>query len=171
MSRNEILLAAVTALSSTVLAQPSGWPPSPNHLTLPVWPGVAPGAPSNLPPEVDSNTAKDPLIAGRPIVRLTNVVTPTLTLYKPKGKSNGAAVVVFPGGGYRILAIDLEGTEVCEWLNSAGITCVLVKYRVPDSGPYPKSSAALRILQRRGRFRVRPGIGHAVFHQDAVDAR
>ena len=148
MSRNEILLAAVTALSSTVLAQPSGWPPSPNHLTLPVWPGVAPGAPSNLPPEVNSNTAKDPLIAGRPIVRLTNVVTPTLTLYKPTVKSNGAAVVVFPGGGYKILAIDLAGTEVCDWLNSAGITCVLLKYRVPDSGPYPKSNAALQDAQR-----------------------
>ena len=65
-----------------------------------------------------------------------------------KGKNSGAAVVVFPGGSYRILAIDLEGTEVCEWLNSAGITCVLLKYRVPDSGPYPKSSAALQDAQR-----------------------
>jgi len=57
-------------------------------------------------------------------------------------------VVVFPGGGYRILAIDLEGTEVCDWLNSAGVDCILVKYRVPDSGPYPKSSAALQDAQR-----------------------
>jgi acetyl esterase/lipase len=135
MSRNEILLAAVTALSSTVLAQPSGYPPSPDHLTIPVWPGLAPGAPTNLPPEADTNTAKDPLIAGKPIVRLTNVAT-------------GAAVVVFPGGGYSILAIDLEGTEVCDWLNSAGITCVLLKYRVPNTGPYPKSNAALQDAQR-----------------------
>jgi acetyl esterase/lipase len=57
-------------------------------------------------------------------------------------------VVVFPGGGYSILAIDLEGTEVCDWLNSVGVTCVLLKYRVPDSGPYPKSSAALQDAQR-----------------------
>jgi acetyl esterase/lipase len=57
-------------------------------------------------------------------------------------------VVVFPGGAYRILAIDLEGTEVCDWLSSVGVTCVLVKYRVPDSGPYPKSSAALQDAQR-----------------------
>jgi acetyl esterase/lipase len=56
--------------------------------------------------------------------------------------------VVFPGGGYHILAIDLEGTEVCDWLNSAGITCILLKYRVPDSGPYPKSPAALQDAQR-----------------------
>jgi acetyl esterase/lipase len=62
--------------------------------------------------------------------------------------NTGAAIVVFPGGSYRRLAIDLEGTEVCDWLNSIGITCVLLKYRVPDSGPYPKSAAALQDAQR-----------------------
>ncbi|MGD0366480.1 MAG: alpha/beta hydrolase, partial [Acidobacteriaceae bacterium] len=56
--------------------------------------------------------------------------------------------VVFPGGGYSILAIDLEGTEVCDWLNSIGVSCLLLKYRVPASGPYPKSSAALQDAQR-----------------------
>jgi acetyl esterase/lipase len=76
------------------------------------------------------------------------VSQPTLTVYAPQGKSTGAAIVVFPGGAYRILAIDLEGTEVCDWLNSVGITCLLLKYRVPDSGPYPKSSAALQDAQR-----------------------
>jgi acetyl esterase/lipase len=58
------------------------------------------------------------------------------------------AIVVFPGGGYHILAIDLEGTEVCDWLDSTGIACVLLKYRVPDTGPYPKSPAALQDAQR-----------------------
>jgi acetyl esterase/lipase len=62
-----------------------------------------------------------------------------MTVYSPKGKNTGAAVVVFPGGGYQVLAIDLEGTEVCDWLTSKGITCVLLKYRVTDVGPYPKS--------------------------------
>jgi acetyl esterase/lipase len=57
-------------------------------------------------------------------------------------------VVVFPGGGYHILAIDLEGTEVCDWLNTIGVNCVLLKYRVPGSGPYPKSKAALQDAQR-----------------------
>jgi acetyl esterase/lipase len=141
-------MAAVAALSTGLIAQPSGWPPSSEHLTLPVWPGVAPGESANLPPEADTTTAKDHLIAGRPAVRIGNVSAPTITVYKPKGKNTGAAVMVFPGGGYRILAIDLEGTEVCDWLNSAGVTCVLLKYRVPDSGPYPKSSAALQDAQR-----------------------
>jgi acetyl esterase/lipase len=76
------------------------------------------------------------------------VSVPTLTLYEPKGKSNGAAVVVFPGGGYRILAIDLEGTEVCDWLTSQGFACLILKYRVPSTGPYPKSPAALQDAQR-----------------------
>jgi acetyl esterase/lipase len=54
---------------------------------------------------------------------------------------------VFPGGGYQILAIDLEGTEVCDWLNSIGVNCILLKYRVPNSGPYPKSPQALEDSQ------------------------
>lgn len=90
-----------------------------------------------------------PRIAGRPLVRLGNVTDPTITLYRaPKDHNSGAAVLVFPGGGYSILAIDLEGTEVCDWLNSIGVNCLLVKYRVPGTGPYPKSSAALQDAQR-----------------------
>jgi acetyl esterase/lipase len=143
-----LLFAAVAASSLTLAAQPSGWPPPLGHLTLPLWPGVAPGAPANPPAEADTTTAKDNLIAGRPLVRLGNVSTPTLTLYTPKGHNSGAAVVVFPGGGYHILAIDLEGTEVCDWLNSIGVTCVLLKYRVPGTGPYPTSPAALQDAQR-----------------------
>lgn len=149
MSRTGLLFfAAVAAASAGLAAQPSGWPPAPGHLTLNLWPGAAPDAAVNLPAEADMTTAKDHVIAGRPVIRLGNVATPTLTLYSPKGKHTGAAVVVFPGGGYRILAIDLEGTEVCDWLNSAGIACVLLKYRVPDTGPYPKSPAALQDAQR-----------------------
>jgi len=143
-----LLLAAAAALCPGALAQQPAWQPSPGHLTLPVWPGAAPGAVENPAAEIDTTTAKDNLIAGRPIVRLGNVSTPTLTLYAPKGKNTGAAVVVFPGGGYRILAIDLEGQEVCDWLNSAGVNCILLKYRVPDTGPYPKSPAALQDAQR-----------------------
>jgi acetyl esterase/lipase len=149
MSKHALLvLAAAAALSTGLLGQQPAWQPAPGHITLPVWPGIAPGAPANPPAEIDTNTAKDGLIAGRPIIRLGNVSTPTITLYSPKGKNTGAAVVVFPGGGYHILAIDLEGTEVCDWLNSVGVTCVLLKYRVPGSGPYPKSPAALQDAQR-----------------------
>jgi acetyl esterase/lipase len=143
-----VLLAAVLGLSISVLAQKPGWPPAPGHTTLDLWPHGTPGALPNRESEGDTTTAKDRLVAGRPVIRIGNVSLPTLTLYAPTGKSTGAAVVVFPGGGYRILAIDLEGTEVCDWLTSVGVTCVLLKYRVPDTGPYPKSAAALQDAQR-----------------------
>ena len=58
--------------------------------------------------------------------------------------------MVFPGGGYNVLAIDLEGTEACDWLTSRGITCVLLKYRVPCAkvGPYRNCPTALQDAQR-----------------------
>src|SRR5271169_6115590 len=147
--RNRLfLLAAVAGISVSLFAQKPAWQPAPGHTELPIWPHGAPGAQPNPAPEVDTTTAKDNLVAGKPLIRLGNVSTPTLTLYSPKGGNTGAAVVVFPGGGYQILAMDLEGTEVCDWLNSIGVTCVLLKYRVPDSGPYPKSAAALQDAQR-----------------------
>jgi acetyl esterase/lipase len=140
-------LAAVLLASSVLFAQ-KPWQPSPGHLTVDLWPHGAPGAQASSTPEGDITTAKDILIAGKPIVRLGNVTRPTLTVYSPTDKNAGAAIVVFPGGAYHVLAIDLEGTETCDWLNSVNITCVLVKYRVPDSGPYPQSAAALQDAQR-----------------------
>jgi len=139
-----LLLALIAIGSAHLFAQKPAWQPAPGHVTLPLWPH----AQSDAGPEIDTTTAKDNLIAGKPLIRLGNVSTPTITLYSPAGKNTGAAMVVFPGGGYHILAIDLEGTEVCDWLTSRGIACVLLKYRVPDSGPYPKSSVALQDAQR-----------------------
>ena len=148
---HKFLLAVAVAIliTATLSAQKPAWRPAPGHTTLNLWPNGAPGAQPNPPAELDLNDpAKDKPIAGRPIIRLSNVSNPTLTVYAPKENKSGTSVVVFPGGGYHILAMDLEGTEVCDWLNKAHITCLLVKYRVPDSGPYPKSSAALQDAQR-----------------------
>src|SRR6185436_17347879 len=74
----------------------------------------------------------------------------TMTVYSPKGTNTGVAVVVFPGGGYNALAMDLEGTEICDWLTSRGITAVLLKYRVPTTkvGRYKESLQALQDAQR-----------------------
>jgi acetyl esterase/lipase len=106
----------------------------------------------------ENATTSTGLIAGKPVVVVNNVAQPTMTVYSPKGTNTGVAVVVFPGGGYKALAIDLEGTEVCDWLTSKGITAVLLKYRVPFSGPYwdgqlkhhvnPKAPMALEDAQR-----------------------
>src|ERR1700691_1324528 len=149
-----LILSALLAVSTCLFAQTPAWPPSRDHLTMPLCPNAAPGAQPSPGPEGDMTTAKDGSPGGKPVIRIGNVSNPTLTLYTPKGTNTGAAVVVFPGGGYRILAIDLEGTEVCDWLTSKGITCVLLKYRVPGenlfpkSGAYPKSPAALEDAQR-----------------------
>ena len=109
-------------------AQTPAWQPSPGHTQIPIWPRAAPDPQPVAGPENTATDTKD-LVADRPWVYINAVSRPTMTVYSPHGKNTGAAVVVFPGGGYRILAIDLEGTEVCDWLTSKGITCVLLKYR------------------------------------------
>ena len=97
------------------------WQPSPGHTQVPIWPGAVPDAQPVAGREY-ATTSKESLVAGRPWVEVGKVSRPTMTVYSPKGTNTGAAVVVFPGGGYWILAIDLEGTEVCDWLTSRGMT-------------------------------------------------
>lgn len=127
-----------------VLAFAAGWQPSPGHTQIPIWPGASPPAESEVAGTVDK------LVAGKPWTYVDKVSRPTMTVYPPQGRNTGAAVVVFPGGGYNVLAIDLEGTEACDWLTSKGITCVLLKYRVPCEkvGPYRDCPTALHDAQR-----------------------
>jgi acetyl esterase/lipase len=162
-------------------AQKSSWQPSPGHTQVPIWPDEAvPDAQPVAGPE-DMETVKDPswLVAGRPWVAVRNVSRPTMTVYSPKGENTGVAVVVCPGGGYKILAIDLESTEVADWLTSKGITCVLLKYRVPFSGPYwdkqrncriyPKAPMALEDAQRTvGLVRFHAAEWHIDSHKIGV---
>jgi len=98
MRRSFCFLAVVIALSAGVVAQEPAWQPAPGHVTLPLWPHEAPGVQPNAGAEADMTTAKDHLIAGKPVIRLGSVSAPTLTVYSPAGKNSGAAVVVFPGG-------------------------------------------------------------------------
>ena len=132
----------------------TAWQPSRGHTQVPIWPGVVPDAQPVEGPEVSGTvvdaTGNKKLVGGRPWVYVNRVSQPTMTVYAPVGSNTGAAVVVFPGGGYNVLAIDLEGTEVCDWLTSKGVTCVLLKYRVPcvTSGPYRDCRMALQDAQR-----------------------
>jgi acetyl esterase/lipase len=138
----------------------AAWQPSAGHVQVPIWPGVVPDAVKLDGPEYSEKVDKaKELVAGLPWVAAERVSVPTMTVYSPTSTNNtGAAVVVFPGGGYEILAMDLEGTEICDWLTAKGITCVLLKYRVPDSGPayhddcqchiHPKAPTALEDAQR-----------------------
>ncbi|HET9400774.1 MAG TPA: alpha/beta hydrolase [Candidatus Acidoferrales bacterium] len=153
---NLLILAGCLALTAPALrAQSATWQPSPGHTQIPIWPGAAPGPQHIAGAETyDDGTHSKDRIAGKTVASIEKVSRPTLTVYSPQGKNTGAAVVVFPGGGYWILAIDLEGTEVCDWLTAKGITCVLLKYRVPGnnlsprSGAYPDSPMALQDAQR-----------------------
>lgn len=104
-------------------AEPVAWQPSAGHTQIPIWPGAAPDVLPVPGPETHAKGA------------VTNVTRSTMTVYSTTGKNTGAAIIVFPGGGFQMLAIDLEDTEVCDWLTSRGVTCVLLKYRVP-SVPY-----------------------------------
>lgn len=146
------VLCVVFGLSG-LHAQTPGWQPGPGYTQVPIWPGAVPDARPTAGPEKTEMVTKE-LVAGKPWVAVENVSRPTMTVYSPKEKNTGVAVVVFPGGGYEILAIDLEGTEVCDWLTSKGITCVLLKYRVPaprsrpNWGAFPQSPMALEDAQR-----------------------
>ena len=162
-----------------VHAQTAVWQPSPGHAQIPIWPGSPPNARQQPAEQVATTGPKEHLVGGRPWTYITNVSRPTITVYSPKARSTGAAVMVFPGGGYQILAIDLEGTEICDWLTSRGITCILLKYRVPHGGPSyqkdcncrinPKPQPALQDAQRAmGILRLHAAEWHIDPHKIGV---
>jgi acetyl esterase/lipase len=126
---NLLLLILWTSAHALSAADPITWN---------LWPGEAPGEIVTLPPESDRTTDDDKLVAGKRLIRLQNVSVPTLTIYKPDPKiDTGSAIIIAPGGAHRILALDLEGTEVAEWANSIGMTAILLKYRVPGKAHNP----------------------------------
>lgn len=120
--------------------------------TLLLWPKGNPEQTKMVGPEMDPTTDANRMVSGKVTVRVTNVSKPSLTVYPPKGKNTGAAALVLPGGAYIRLSYNLEGTEVCEWLNSIGMTCVLVKYRVPEEGHYPANVEDLEDAQQAMRM-------------------
>ena len=143
--RLRILLAtAWLALTSALMIHAAS---SPEPIVI--WTHGAPDEKGGLDEEKDLTTAADGLVAGKPVIRVGNVSQPTIAIYRaPREKETGAAVVVCPGGGYHILAMDLEGTEVAQWLNSIGTTAVLLKYRVPARPGRERFAAPLQDAQR-----------------------
>ncbi|MGE0264409.1 MAG: alpha/beta hydrolase [Candidatus Obscuribacterales bacterium] len=151
-----LAIALATSASSAIAAEkrdeskwhPGKWCPAPGLKQTPIWPGAIPDA---FPIAGSEELNKEGDCVGK-------VSTPTMTVYPARGKSTGAAVVIFPGGGYWILAMQLEGTDVCDWLTARGVTCILLKYRVPGSclyprsGCYPGNKAALDDAQRTIRL-------------------
>lgn len=147
-----ITLALLAGISMQCLANETpagGQNTASTSAPIPLWPGVAPGEKGDIGPEKDT-TPPDPKVSAKDyIIRLGNVTQPTITVYSPPAEKNtGAAVVVCPGGGYSILAMNLEGSEVCTWLNSIGVTGILLKYRVPGRAGLERHTAALQDAQR-----------------------
>jgi acetyl esterase/lipase len=159
-------------------AQTKVWHPSAGHAEVAIWPGAAPDLQPAAGPETSRWWPTAP--TGPPGgFSVENVTRPTMTVYSPKERNAGVAILVFPGGGYQDLAIDLEGTEVCDWLTSKGITCVLLKYRVPNSGMHwdercqcqmkPKAPTALEDAQRTmGLVRLHAAEWHIDPHKIGV---
>jgi acetyl esterase/lipase len=152
MKRIALSASLVVFLSLACSAMPSDDP-----IVVEVWPGKAPGDYGNIgeekfrPPwSEDSKGTK----------WLTNVTKPTITVHRPaKEKDTGVAMLIFPGGGYWNLAWDLEGEEVAAWLNSIGVTGIVLKYRVPRRpgqpvelpapGPLQDAQRALSIVRSK----------------------
>lgn len=131
-----VLLASTSCLSAAEVVK--------------LWPGGrAPGDTKELGPEADQNADGKSKVAGNPIIRLGNVSEPEIHFYAaPADKANGTCIIVCPGGGHTILAWDLEGTEVAEWLNSIGVHAAVLKYRVPSRTENPRYTAAVQDAQR-----------------------
>jgi acetyl esterase/lipase len=129
-------LGIVLWLSNVVVAAEGQKP-------LPLWPSGAPGEAGDIGPEAEQPAKGDN------ITRIGNVTEPTLTVFPATGENKSdAAVLIFPGGGYNILAWNLEGTEVAEWFNKIGVTAVVVKYRVPARKGLARHAAPLQDAQR-----------------------
>lgn len=127
---------------------------APEPITLQLWPD---GTPSPMPAKSEATAKMIASYGGTTPTRLSDISDPTITVYRPEN-SNGAAVIVAPGGGFMFLSYSFEGTQVCEWLNSIGVTAVLLKYRTPtrdDTAPYklPVEDAqrALGIVRHNAR--------------------
>lgn len=136
--RHSIRLSILVACCSTSFAAEPSIPP------IPIWPHGAPQETGKLPPE-----GTQPLKPNDTTIRIENVSQPTLSVFlPPEEKRNGAAAVICPGGAYNILAWNKEGTEVAEWLNTLGVTGIVLKYRVPLRPDRAKHAAPLEDVQR-----------------------
>jgi acetyl esterase/lipase len=131
------LLLLLTFLSTSVVLHAA------DSITLKLWPNGAP-EPAGFKIEAEKEIPKK---NDADVKRVTNVSEPTITIFRPE-KPNGTAVIVAPGGGYSILAIEHEGSQVCEYLNSLGVTCALLKYRVPARDKADPSKEPLQDAQR-----------------------
>ncbi|OCW95165.1 xylanase [Macellibacteroides sp. HH-ZS] len=138
MKKGNLLFLLITNLiTGSIMAQDK---------PIQLFPKGAPGEQTKL---IEKALPEGGKVGGASVLRLSGVSDPTITIYPASDEvATGAAMVVCPGGGYEILAYDLEGDEICQWLNEIGVTAVLLKYRVPRRTGLEKHTAPLQDVQR-----------------------
>lgn len=138
------------------------WQPAAGQTQMPIWPGSPPDGTLKPQPPEGTKTYDDPVVVSGRSQAVLNIAIPTMTVMQPTGRKTGTAVIVFPGGGFHMVFINLEGTEICDWLVAKGITCIVSKYRAPGGNDYwdsdlkrhitPKIPRALQDAQRTIRL-------------------
>lgn len=155
------IVAAMLVVAVPAVARPAR---EPQAEVVRLWPGAAPGTPEWTGPETER---ADPANPFGPIIVKTNISDPTLTVVRPaRGKANGTAMIVLPGGGFGILAWDIEGTEVARYLADRGITAFVLKYRVGGRKPVPGQKPPANLAEMLEA--IKPGRKFAV--DDAAQA-
>lgn len=138
------------------------WQPPADLKQVRIWPGDAPDGTFRPQPPESVKTYDDPAAVGGKSQAVLNIAVPTMTIVPPKGRNTGTAVIVFPGGGFQMVFIGLEGLEICDWLTAKGVTCIVSKYRAPGGNDFwddklrrqitPKIPRALQDAQRTIRL-------------------
>jgi acetyl esterase/lipase len=137
-----ILIASIVITITTAAQDPARATTAQSPEGIPIWQGAAPNEKGDIGAEYNKTVAEHKL-------RITNVTTPTITIYYPSAeKDSGTSVLICPGGAYNVLALDIEGEAVRQWLNSLGVTAIVLKYRVPRREGRPMYAAPLEDAQR-----------------------
>lgn len=148
-------IVSAAPVEVTKVERPGVWRPGPDGTQIPLWPADFPLAKPDTGDHPETTGNGSPTVGGRMWHWASYVTRPTMTVYRPKGRNTGAAMLVIPGGGFHAVATDLEGTEICDWVVQQGMTCVMLKYRTPQVWPRvngrqqrPKVLLALEDAQR-----------------------
>ena len=152
------VLALAAGLPATALAAPN-YPDDPTEI-LPLWPGLPPGAPAQLPSEQYVERARP----GEPHDRYAaQIARPTISVFRP-AHPTGNAVLLAPGGAYVRVVSDKEGYDSARWLTAHGITAFVLRYRLPGGGwahardvPLQDAQRAVRLVRSKARdFAIDP---------------